>query len=156
MLQFSENINVVIAVNKPSVRKKFVDKLSQNPNIIFPNIIHPSCIDYSNTPQSGIGNILFLFVIVSFNVKLGNFNIFNSYTSLGHDVIMDDYNSFNPRVSISGGVTLGSLNEFGLNSSVVQYKKIGSNNMIGAHTLIIKNVKSDCFYFGTPGQKVNL
>ncbi len=156
LLQYKESVNVVIAVNKPSTRKKIAEKLVQNHNLNFPNIIHPTAIAYLDTCNLGKGNIIFLFSVVSYNVTLGDFNIMNSYSGFGHDAVIGNYNTFNPRVAISGGVKIGELNEFGMNSSIVQYKSVGNNNVVGANSLLLRNIRNDSMYFGTPALKIEI
>src|SRR5690625_4247915 len=39
---FKDNINVVLALGKPQLKKGVYKRLSLNKNICFPNIIHPT------------------------------------------------------------------------------------------------------------------
>lgn len=156
LLKCTEEMNVVIAINNPTIRKDLSIKLRQNDLLQFPNVIHPSSIVYHDTCSIGIGNIILLFTVISYGVTMGDFNIINSYSGLGHHTMMGSYNSFNPRVAISGRVTIGDLNEFGMNSSVIQNKSLGSNNMIGANSLLLRNIEDNNVYFGVPAKKFNV
>lgn len=151
-----ERLAVIISINNPATREKVAGKLMSNANLYFPNIIHPSAVTYLKDGDMGIGNLIFLFCVISFDVKMGDFNMINSYSGIGHDARIGNFNSFNPRVAISGGVQIGNANEFGMNSGVVQYKKIGSNNVIGANALMLRSGKDNTLYFGVPAVKVKL
>lgn len=152
---YSTQLSVVIALGNPTSIGKVTRKIS-NGNIDYPNIIAPDSVIYDDSRITGKGNIITSGCIITDNVSIGNFNVFNVKTSVGHDAEIGNCNVFNPNCAISGNVTIGDQNFFGLNSSIVQGKKVGSNNKIGASTLIIKNVNDNEFYFGVPGFKSTL
>lgn len=151
-----EDIDVVITINNPEIRKEIVEKLKANKNISFPNIFDTTCIIDEEHLTIGEGNVIMHYVILSTQLVIGNFNIFNSFAGLGHDSVMGDYNTFNPRVAISGKVVMNDLNSFGVNSTVLQNKKIGSRNQVWLNTTVVKNLKDGGTYFGIPAKKVDV
>lgn len=151
-----EDIDVVITINNPEIRKEIVEKLKTNKNISFPNIFDPTSIVDKEHLTIGEGNVIMHYVILSTQLVIGNFNIFNSFSGIGHDSVMGDYNTFNPRVAISGKVVMNDLNSFGVNSTVLQNKKIGSRNQVWLNTTIVKNLKDGGTYFGIPAKKVDV
>lgn len=157
VVQLEKDIDVVITINDPKIRKKIVEKIKANKsNVSFPNIFDASSITDFDYLTIGEGNIIMHFVILSTNLNIGDFNIFNSYTGIGHDSLIGDFNSFNPRVAISGNVIMKDLNSFGVNATVLQNKKIGSQNEVWMNSTIVKNLKDDGKYFGIPAKKVDL
>jgi sugar O-acyltransferase (sialic acid O-acetyltransferase NeuD family) len=155
LINYGSRAAVVITINKPSIRKKIVEELSNNTSLYFPNIVHPTSVFYNKTCTIGQGNIVFIYTIISYNISIGDFNIINSYTGLGHDVSLGNYNTFNPRVAISGWVKMGDMNEFGMGSGVVQNKKLGSDNFLGAYSLLVRNLGNGQRYFGVPATKMD-
>ena len=148
-------IHVTIAIAGKIAWKKEAISLITNPNVQFPNLIHPSALIRQDI-KTGKGNIICSYSTMSCNVTIGDFNFFNSYYSVGHDAQIGSYNVFGPKAIISGNVTIGSDNFFGLNSSVLEGKSIGNNNRIGACSFIMRNVKDDCFYFGVPAKRMKI
>lgn len=147
---YEKDLAVVIAIGNPQIVKNIVGGI-HNDKVYFPNIIAPDVIlmDDRNF-VIGQGNIICSKCWMSCNVSIGNFNIFNVGTTIGHDVKMGNYNSMMPFVNISGEVVIGDENFFGVASVVLQQKKIGCNTIIGGNSLIIKNTKDGRTYMGNP------
>lgn len=153
---FSDELNVVIGIGNPRILKIVTDKIS-NKNIIFPNIIHPSCkFIGEDTFSIGKGNIILTGCTISCNVGIGNFNIMNTNVILGHDVKAGSYNVFSPNTLISGNINIGNQNFFGFNSGVIQGRKIGNNNVIGAGSTLLRNINNEGTYIGVPAQKIKI
>lgn len=150
----SSPVALVLALSHKEAVRSLVDQSRGNGHILFPNIIHPSCIIDHAFLNIGRGNIFNAGCLLSRNIHVGDFNIFNNHVSVGHDVSIGSFNLFGPRTQISGGVHIGNNNFFGLNASVLQYKQIGNNNMIGACTFVAKNLKDDRKVFGIPAKNM--
>jgi sugar O-acyltransferase (sialic acid O-acetyltransferase NeuD family) len=145
--------NFVIAIANPNILKNISSNLL-TVGKCFPNIVHPSAsLGDSDLNLMGIGNLFTYGFLMTTNVKLGNFNIFNTRVTLGHDVRVGSFNVFLPNVQISGYVTVEDENIFGMNSSVLQKKKIGSRNKIGAHSFVATNLESEQSVYGNPAVK---
>lgn len=140
---------VMLGFGESQMRSEVMSKLF-NPNIWYPNLIHPnSCIDLK-TITLGQGNIINYGVIISRNTVIGDFNVFNSLVTIGHDVEIDSFNTFSPKVSISGSNKIGNECFFGVSSSTIQGIVVPNNVRLGAHSLLIKKPKSGYLYFGMP------
>lgn len=158
-IQCNENtkVDVVITINKPSIRALVFNRIQQNlNNVEFPNIIDKTLIFDKCYSQIGQGNIIMDYVSITGNAIIGNFNIFGARTGIGHDSKIGNFNTFSPRVSISGGVSIGDGNSFGLNSSILQYKNVGNYNEIWSYTMILRNIKDNTTYFGIPAKKIKI
>jgi len=143
-------LSIVMAIANPVLLKAIIEKIS-NSQIEFPNIITPDILFFDkNTVSMGYGNIIGFKSIISCNVRMGNFNRFNTSVFVGHDVIIGDFNMFNPTTRISGEVTIGNHNLFGVGSIVLQQKHIGNHTTIGTSSVIMKKTKDNTTYIGNP------
>ena len=154
--EWNDEISIAIGIGSPYALKLVSSRIS-NPNVDFPNLIDPTVLIADNNNYSmGKGNIFTSRCTISIAVKIGDFNIFNNGTVLGHDDIIGNYNSFMPNVNISGGVTIGDCNFFGVKSTVLQYLKVGNNVKVGANSLMMRNSKDGVLYLGVPAKKMDL
>ena len=141
---------VAVTIGNPRSVRGVVGRIN-NPNVSFPNIIHPSfqVLD-PETLKIGKGNIITRDCYVTLDVTIGDFNILNGSVVFGHDVQVGNYNAFMPNVMISGAVTIGSGNLFGLCSIVIQQLRIGNNTTIGAGAVLMTKPKEGGVYLGNP------
>lgn len=146
-------VNVVIAIGKPGVRKKIVDQLSANSNIVYPNIIAKD-VRISKYIEMGHGNIICSGTILTTNIQLGNFNHINLCCTVGHDVVMSNFVTVYPSVNVSGNVVIGNCTELGTGSRVIQGKSITNNVIVGAGSVVIKDIAESGTYVGSPVRKV--
>jgi sugar O-acyltransferase (sialic acid O-acetyltransferase NeuD family) len=129
--------------------------LSRKRNFRYPNLIHPRVsIEYGSV--LGIGNVIATSTLISCEVKIGDFNFFNSMCAVGHDTVIGNFNCFMPRAQISGDVSIGNFNNFSMGTSIVQGKKMGDRNTILAYSLLTKSIKNDRKYFGIPAKRLDL
>lgn len=149
-------LSVIIAIGTPAIIEKIVTSIC-NEFVEYPNLIDPSVLFFD--PASivlGQGNIICGMSSVSCNVKVGNFNVFNVYTQLGHDTRLGDYNVVMPSCNLSGGLQIGSSNFFGVKSTMLQYLKMGNNVKLGAGSVLMRNAKDGFLYAGNPAVKINM
>ena len=153
LIEQNKNINVVIAIGNPIIRKKIYDKLSQSNMINFPNIIAKD-VRISNTNQLGIGNIICTHNVLTTNITLGNFNHINLSCTVGHDAIIEDFSTVYPGVNISGNTRIKSFVEVGTGTKIIQGKTINENIIIGAGSVVVKDLKDTGTYVGIPVKKI--
>ena len=149
-------LGLVIAIGTPKAVRYIAESIT-NPKVFFPNLIAPNVVflDAENY-KIGRGNIICNNCMVSCNVTIGDFNIFNGYIPIGHDTVIGNYNVIMPSVNISGGVVMGNGNFMGVKSTVLQYLKIGNDVRVGANSLIMRNTKDGKLYVGVPAKKMEL
>lgn len=154
--QYNIPIAVVIAVGDPEGIRSIVSRIT-NTNVEYPNIFAPTVtfLDKSNF-RIGKGNIVCTNCMISCNVQIGNFNLFNGYIPIGHDAKIGNYNVVMPSCNISGSVELGDGNFLGVQSVVLQGIKIGNNTRIGANSVVMRKTKDGYLYIGNPAKRVNL
>lgn len=153
---WDKEISIAIGIGSPNAVRAISGRIT-NPKVDFPNLIDPTVlISDENNYKIGKGNIFTSRCTISIAVTVGDFNIFNNGTVLGHDDVIGNYNSFMPNVNISGGVKIGDCNFFGVKSTVLQYLKVGNNTKIAANSLIMRNTKDGFLYIGVPAKKTEL
>ena len=147
-------LSIVIAIGNPQIVEKIVSNIN-NILIEFPNLISPD-VKYldQKTCSMGIGNVICTGCLFSCNTKIGNFNQFNGFITVGHDAIIGDFNSMMPGVRISGEVTIGNRNFWGFNSGIIQQKAVGNDVTIGAGAILLRKPKDGCTYVGIPASMV--
>lgn len=149
--------DILVTINNPKIRNHIIDIfLEEKINANFPNIIDKTVIIDEEFSEIGKGNLIMDFVGITGNVSIGDFNVIGARTSIGHDSKLGNFNTFSPRVSVSGHVKIGNGNTFGLNSAILQNKTLGDNNDIWSYTMILKNIKNNCTYFGMPAKKIQI
>ncbi len=143
-------LNVVMAIGSPKILDIVTKKIT-NPQIEFPNIIAPDVISYGNIyDKLGHGNIIGFGSVLSCNTRLGDFNIFNGFVTLGHDSVLGNCNVAMPGTRLSGELKVGDCNLFGANSFVHQGVRIGSGIHLGACSALLRRPKDGCTYLGVP------
>jgi|694.fasta_scaffold07188_12 sugar O-acyltransferase (sialic acid O-acetyltransferase NeuD family) len=147
-----KNISVYIGIGDPETISKVSNKFK---SYMMPNLIHPTVVIHKDSVALGIGNIITSGCIFTVDIKIGNFNIFNLNSTVGHDTLIGDYNVINPGANISGLVIIGSKNLLGTNCTILDERTIGSNNVIGASSLVNKNVDDNNIMVGVPAKPLN-
>jgi sugar O-acyltransferase (sialic acid O-acetyltransferase NeuD family) len=155
LLNYKEELFVVIGIGNPEKIHSLSQKFQTNPNLTFPNIIHPNTIiDYESVTM-GIGNIICPNNILTSDIILGSFNILNLSCTVGHDSKIGSFNVINPNVNISGGVYIEDKCFIGTSATILQNIKISKNIVIGAAALITKNLTEMGIYIGIPAKIKN-
>ena len=153
LIEQNKNINVVIAIGNPIIRKKIYDKLSRSNMVNFPNIIAKD-VRISNTNQLGIGNIICTHNVLTTNITIGNFNHINLSCTIGHDTIIEDFSTVYPGVNISGNTRIKSFVEVGTGTKIIQGKTINENIIIGAGSVVVKDLLETGTYVGIPTRRI--
>ncbi len=152
--KYDKTLSLVFSIGNPTIVKNIVHNFN-NSNILFPNIISPDCIFLDEKSASlGHGNLIMPQSLISCNVTIGDFNLMNCGTSIGHDSMIGSFNSFMSYSKISGEVNIGDSNYFGACSLVLQQIKIGNNTVIGASSVIMRNTEDENTYLGNPAVKI--
>lgn len=149
---WEEELAIVIAVGSTRNMVHIAQSID-NIHIYFPNIIHPDVVLADpRTLKMGMGNIIQRASAFSCDVQIGDFNVFNGGTVLGHDVILGSYNVLMPAVRISGETRVGDANFFGISSIVLQGNRIGNNITLSAGSVLMKKPKDGKLYIGNPAK----
>ena len=151
--EWSDSLLVAIAVGSPQAMSTITSRID-NPNIGFPNLIHPDLTITDPLEFSiGKGNIIKGRCEVAPNVSIGDFNCLIRDVVLGHDCSIGNCNILMPNVYICGNVEVGNKNLFGIGSIVLQQLKVGNDVHVGAGSVIFANPTDGCTYIGNPARK---
>ncbi len=145
-------VDVVIGIGHPNLKQKICQKFSKNPMLSFPNLIHPTVEIDPNFVKMGHGNMLTKGVVMTCDIEIGNFNLFNWNCTVGHDSKLGNHNVINPGSSISGRVKIGDSCLIGTGSRIIEDVKIGSNICIGAGAVVTRSIEQAGIYVGIPAR----
>lgn len=146
------DVEVVIAIGDPVVRKKIADKL-QPKNIRFATLIHPD-VSVHFSLNIGLGTIICKGSILTVNIDIGNHVIVNIDTTVGHDVTIEDFVTIFPSANVSGNVDIGSYTLIGTGTQIIQERKIGENVYLGAGSVVNKDIPNDSVAVGVPAKVI--
>ena len=146
-------LGVVLPIGFPKLKRKiFTTVLADMKNVVFPNLIHPSVSVQRETLDIGVGNIITAGVRLTTSIKIGNFNLFNLNSTVGHDVVIEDFCVINPVATISGGVTIENDVLVGTGANVLQNITLKARSTIGAGAVVSKEVPEDTTVVGIPAK----
>ena len=149
------NVDVVIGVGHPTIKQRIIQKLSGNAKLKFPNLIHPTVEIEPSLVKLGVGNIVTKGVVMTCDVEIGDFNLFNWNCTIGHDTMIGSYNVINPGSSISGRVKMGDRCLVGTGARIIENIVIGSNILIGAGAVVTRSIAQEGVYVGVPARMKN-
>lgn len=139
-----ERIAAVIPLGSPVIKKRIRKRFENCTNVYYPNIISPSAkIMLQDRVWLGEGNIICSGVVATTDIRIGNFNLFNLNTTIGHDVNIGDFNVINPLSAISGCVTVEDNILIGAGVSIKEHTIINSNSTLGMGAIVCKNVDTE-------------
>lgn len=153
LLSKQEKLNVAITVGEPKQRKRIVDKLQKNSQIMFPNLILSNA-RISSDIKMGRGCIVSMDCIISTNVSIGDFTFLNIGVMVCHDGQVGSYTTLSPDVKIAGQTILGSNCEIGMGTRIIQGISIGDDVIVGAGGVVVRDVKSGCIVAGIPANRI--
>ena len=155
LINYNTKLCVAIGIGNPTTNYKIISNLkSKNPKLVFPNLIHPTVVADWDNIFLGEGNIICAGCILTTDIKIGSFNIFNLDITVGHDCAIGDYNVFNPSVNISGGVCIGNKVLLGTGSQILQNLNLVDEVVVGAGGVVIKDLLEPGTYVGVPVKKI--
>lgn len=153
IIHWDEILFVVCAIASPNIRRRIQKEISQNSNLVFPNLIDPSVM-YSDTVILGQGNIICGGTIMTVDIEVGDFNIINLNCTIGHDVRISSFVTIYPNVSVSGNVKLNDFTEFGTGSQVIQGITVEQGTIVGAGAVVIRDLPGSCTAVGNPAKPI--
>lgn len=152
LLDRMEPVDVVIGIGHPKIRRRIVQRLRARPQLTFPNLIHPS-VDIDMTCVSlGEGNIITKGVVMTCDIVIGDFNLFNWNTTIGHDVRIGSCNVVNPGCNLSGFVVVGDDCLLGTGTQVLEHRSISSGVIVGAGAVVTRSLAQVGTYVGIPAR----
>lgn len=152
-MKFGPNDWCVIGAGYPELRRKIYDDIlrygGRMINLCSPGITIPPDLDI------GIGNCIIDTQLKGCaDIHIGNGNLLNTRTIVGHDAKIGDFNFFGPASQVLGDVTIGNDNIVGANSVILAHAKIGNHNKISPLSCVYRGCRDNCYMHGNPAEKV--
>lgn len=147
----STSMQVAVAIGDPNTKRRIIEQLN-NPNIVYPTLIHPSVICSEDFVSVGMGSIICAGNILTCNIEIQDFVILNLMCTVGHDTTIKRYSSIMPSVNISGEVILNESVYIGTGAKIINQLEIGENTIIGAGAVVSKSLPSNCTAVGIPAK----
>ena len=154
LLQIDYNLQVVVSIADPKIKKKIYETLKFNSLLNFPSLIHPNVLIGKDEVIIGYGCIICASNIITVNIVIGNFVILNLGCTVGHDSKIGDYSSFMPSVNISGEVIISEKVYVCTGAKIINQIEIGENSIIGAGAVVSKSIPSNCTAVGVPAKPI--
>lgn len=140
-----------IAVGYPETKVQIINNINHKIKWDFP-IIHPTAIIYNT--YIGLGSIVYPYVILTTNIKIGPLATINGHVKISHDCVIGEMFHASPGATVSGYVTIGDRVFLGANSVVKEYIKICDDVIIGAGAVVVKDITEPGKYMGVPARKI--
>ena len=150
---YENQLAVVIAISNPKIRSKLAERYQRNKHLFFPNIIDPSVL-MAESVSLGMGNIICAGSIMTVDISVADFCIFNLDCTVGHGSVIDNFVTVNPSVNISGNVVVSEGASIGTGAQLLQGLKIGKNSVVGAGAVVIEEIPDNCVAVGVPAKKI--
>ncbi|MBU8921105.1 MAG: serine acetyltransferase [Bacteroidales bacterium] len=146
-------VSVAIAIGTPRVLDRISSRLAGNDSVEFPNLIHPGTIMDRGAVSFGSGNLITAGNILTTDIRIGSFNLFNLNCTYGHDTIVGDCCVMNPGCNISGNVALNGRNLIGTGATILQGITVGKDAIVGAGAVVTKDVATGATVVGVPARE---
>ncbi len=141
-----------VAVQSPKIKLQIADNFISK-GVTFINLIHPTTV-IGEDVNLGIGCILCPYVVLSSNLMINNFVIFNTYSYASYDSEIGDGCTINPHCGVMISAKLGKGVFMGSSSIVFPRKSVGNFAFIGAGSVVLNNVKENEKVFGVPARRI--
>lgn len=153
--KWKKPLNLVIAIGTPKIKKAILKKIDNNIVINYPTLVHPTAIIGDiNYVKFGRGCIICAYTIITCDIEVGDFVIFNLACTLGHDTVVKDYCSFMPSCNISGECLIEEGVYCGTGVKIINRTSIGKDTIVGAGAVVVKPLPAMCTAVGSPAKAI--
>ncbi len=144
--------DVLIGIGRAAARLAAGRRLSANTRLRFPNLVHPAAICDPRDVHLGIGNVITAGCVFTVDIGVGDFNLFNLQTTVGHDARIGSGCVLNPSVNISGGAIVGDAVLIGTGAQVLEGCVIADGATVGAGAVVTRDVVVNTTVVGVPAR----
>lgn len=148
-----ENAAVVIGIALPKIKRKILNRLSENQSLKYPTFIHRNAW-ISSGVKVGRGCIVYPGNCINYGSELEDFVVLNMNCSLGHHTKVGKFSSFAPGVSTGGHTVIGRKVDIGIGACTIQQVVVGPNSVVGGQSMVIRDVQKDTRVAGVPAKQV--
>lgn len=151
LIDSSVEADLIIGIGYPAVRARALARyLALGSRFGYPNLVHPSATVDDRWVHMGRGNTITAGCIFTCDIEVGDFNLFNWQTTVGHDATIASYCVLNPSVNVSGGVRIGDRVLIGTGAQILENRVIGPDATVGAGAVVTRDVTSGTTVVGVP------
>lgn len=145
--------DLVVGIGHPRVKERVLARfLELGDRFTYPNLIHPrATLDFRRI-ELGRGNVITAGCVLTCDITIKDFNLFNLNTTVGHDAQVGSFNVFNPGVNVSGGVRIGDRILIGTGAQILENLTVGSDAVVGAGAVVTKDVPEGETVVGVPAK----
>jgi sugar O-acyltransferase (sialic acid O-acetyltransferase NeuD family) len=153
LLDSDVEADIVLGIGYPKARAAAITPyLAQGGRFGFPTLVHPTAIVDADTVPLGRGAVVTAGCILTVDIEVGEFSLFNLQTTVGHDARIGRCCVLNPGVNISGGVVIGDAVLVGTGAQVLEGRTIGVGATVGAGAVVTRDVEPGITVAGVPAK----
>ena len=149
-IQFPKDTKFIIAIGNNKVREKIVSEYKLN----YTSFIHPKSI-IAEDVKIGDGCVVMAGAVINSGSVISDHVIVNTSVSIDHDSQIDDFAHLSPGVHMGGTVNIGKRSWIGVGSSVKNNITICGDVTVGVGSVVVKDIKEEGIYIGSPVKKLN-
>ena len=133
-------------------KRHYVD-LIKSKGGVFQTLVHVTAIIFP-TSILGEGNLIFPYVEITVDVRIGDHTTVTSKATIGHDVRIGSYCHLGAASFLGGHAELADGVTLHPGAKVVPHKKVGEWATVGINSVVLSNVKPGVTVFGTPAMPI--
>ena len=145
-------VDVAIGIGSPAARARIAAHIALLPHATAPNLVHPRAgLEHSHV-KLGIGNLVTHGAVFTCDIAVGDYNVFNLNSTVGHDVRIGSFNVINPGCNVSGGVQIGDGCLLGTGCQILENLQVASHVVIGGGAVVARSIEAAGIYVGIPAK----
>lgn len=143
---------VIPALGNPDVRNRYVGALLEKGSS-FGTMVHPTAY-VGRKVDVGIGSVITQRVILTADIRIGNFVNVGVLSTLSHGNTVGDFSQFAGYCCVTGEVHIGKFVECGCSVTIVPHLTIGDHSQLCTGSVVLRNVKAYEKVLGNPARVI--
>ena len=148
----ADEVEIAITNGEPIARKALCEKVRSG-GYRLANVIDKTAV-VSPSAQLGEGVIVYPFVLISSDTKIGNNVLIYCHTTVAHDSIIGEGSVLSIGVIVSGNCSISNYCFIGAGATIREKIDIGEWNIIAMSSVVCKCASQNGIYMGNPAKRV--